>query len=204
MEKNTGGVSFGIRFIDSGNGSEDYSAVESQSLIGIYDGDWSLEEDGTVNASMAFARRVGNIRSHGNLIEKVHGIGEREARVSISECLGIEGERVELDGRLLDDPMSYGGTSFLIKSIPTKLVVPDSIENNPDYNQKLEIVRLALRVGAVALHCTGLPLDELRKSPVKHFSSDKVDKFVSRFHGNVDFGSEWRKYKEIAKDLMAI
>jgi len=48
---------------------------------------------------------------------------------------------------------------------------------------------------------TGLPLDELRKSPVKHFSSDKVDKFVSRFHGNVDFGSEWRKYKEIAKDL---
>lgn len=111
---------------------------------------------------------------------------------------------MELDGRLLNDPMLYGGTSFLIKSIPTKLVVPDSIENNPDYNQKLEIVRLALRVGAVALHCTGLPLDELRKSPVKHFSSDKVDKFVSRFHGNVDFGSEWRKYKEIAKDLMAI
>ena len=204
MEKNTGGVSLGIRFIDSGNGLEDYSAVESQSLIGIYDGDWSLEEDGTVNASMAFARRVGNIRSHGNLIEKVHGIGEREARVSISGCLGIEGERVELDGRLLNDPMLYGGTSFLIKSIPTKLVVPDSIENNPDYNQKLEIVRLALRVGAVALHCTGLLLDELRKSPVKHFSSDKVDKFVSRFHGNVDFGSEWRKYKEIAKDLMAI
>lgn len=71
MEKNTGGVSLGIRFIDSGNGLEDYSAVESQSLIGIYDGDWSLEEDGTVNASMAFARRVGNIRSHGNLIEKL-------------------------------------------------------------------------------------------------------------------------------------
>lgn len=138
---------------------------------GVYYGNWFLEEDGTVNASMAFARRVGNIRSH---------------------------------GRLLDDPMSCGGTSFLIKSIPTKLVVPDSIENNPDYNQKLEIVRLALRVGAVALHCTGLPLDELRKSPVKHFSSDKVDKFVSRFHGNVDFGSEWRKYKEIVKDLMAI
>lgn len=177
MEKNTGGVSLGIRFIDSGNGLEDYSAVESQSLIGIYDGDWSLEEDGTVNASMAFARRVGNIRSHGNLIEKVHGIGEREARVSISGCLGIEGERVELDGRLLNDPMLYGGTSFLIKSIPTKLVVPDSIENNPDYNQKLDIVRLVLRVGAVALHCTGLPLDELRKSPVKHFSSDKVDNY---------------------------
>lgn len=119
MEKNTGGVSFGIRFIDSGNGSEDYSAVESQSLIGIYDGDWSLEEDGTVNASMVFARRVGDIRSHGNLIEKVRGIGENMARVSISECLGIEGERVELDGRLLNDPMSCGGTSFLIKSIPT-------------------------------------------------------------------------------------
>ena len=204
MEKSTGGVSLDIRFIDSGNGSENCYSVKSRRLIGVYNGDWSLKKDGTVNASMVFARRVGDIRSHGNLIEKVHGIGEREARVSISGCLGIEGERVELDGRLLNDPMLYGGTSFLIKSIPTKLVVPDSIENNPDYNQKLEIVRLALRVGAVALHCTGLPLDELRKSPVKHFSSDKVDKFVSRFHGNVDFGSEWRKYKEIAKDLMAI
>ena len=66
MEKSTGGVSFDIRFIDSGNGTEDYSAVKSQSLVGVYDGDWSLEEDGTVNASMAFARRVGDIRSHGN------------------------------------------------------------------------------------------------------------------------------------------
>ena len=204
MGKSTGGVSFDIRFIDSGNGTEDYSAVKSQSLVGVYDGDWSLEEDGTVNASMAFARRVGDIRSHGNLIEKVRGIGEREARVSISGCLGIEGKRVELDGRLLNDPVLYGGTSFLIKAIPTKLVVPDSIENNPDDNQKLEIVRLALRVGAVALHCTGLPLDELRKSPVKHFSSDEVDKFVSRFYGNVNLDSKWRGCKEIAKDLMNI
>ena len=201
MEKNTGGVSFGIRFIDSGNGSEDYSAVESQRLIGIYDGNWRLGKDGTVNASMAFARRVGNIRSHRNLIEKVRGIGEREARVSISGCLGIEGERVELDGRLLNDPMSYGGISFLIKSIPTKLVVPDSIENNPDDNQKLEIVRLALRVGAVALHCAGLSLEELKESPTESFSTDKVDELVSRFHGNVDFGSKWREYKKMAKDL---
>ena len=75
MEKSTGGVSFDIRFIDSSNSSENYSSVESRRLIGIYDGDWSLEEDGTVNASMAFARRVGDIRSHGNLIEKVRGIG---------------------------------------------------------------------------------------------------------------------------------
>lgn len=204
MEKSTGGVSFGIRFIDSGNGSGNYSSAESRRLIGIYDGNWSLEEDGTVNASMVFARRVGDIRSHGNLIEKVRGIGESMARVSISECLGIEGKRVELDGRLLNDPVLYGGTSFLIKAIPTKLVVPDSIENNPDDNQKLEIVRLALRVGAVALHCTGLPLDELRKSPVKHFSSDEVDKFVSRFYGNVNLDGKWRGCKEIAKDLMNI
>ena len=154
---------------------------------------------------MVFARRVGDIRSHGNLIEKVCGIGENMARVSISECLGgVEGKKVELDGRLLNDPVLYGGTSFLIKAIPTKLVVPDSIENNPDDNQKLEIVRLALRVGAVALHCTGLPLDELRKSPVKHFSSDEVDKFVSRFYGNVNLDSKWRGCKEIAKDLMNI
>ena len=202
MEKSTGGVSFGIRFIDSGNGSENYSSVESRRLIGIYDGDWSLEEDGAVNASMVFARRVGDVRSHDNLIEKVRGIGENMARVSISECLAVEDE-VKVSGWLMADPMSHGGISFLRKVMPTKLIVPDSIKNNPDDDQKLEIVRLALRVGAVALHCAGLSLDELRKSHVEHFSSDKVDEFVSRFHGNVDFGSEWREYKKIVKDCVA-
>ena len=200
MEKSTGGVSFDIRFIDSGDGSEKYSSVESRRLIGIYDGDWSLEEDGTVNASMVFARRVGDIRSHDNLIEKVRGIGENMARVSISECLGIEDE-VKVSGWLLADPMSHSGISFLRKVIPTELVVPDSIENNPDDDQKLEIVRLALRVGAVALHCAGLSLEELKESPTESFSPDKVDELVSRFHGNVDFGSKWREYKKIAKDL---
>lgn len=58
MEKSTGGVSLGVRFIDSGNDSENYSSVESRRLIGIYDDDWSLGEDGAVNASMVFARRV--------------------------------------------------------------------------------------------------------------------------------------------------
>ena len=200
MEKSTGGVSFDIRFIDSGDGSEKYSSVESRRLIGIYDGDWSLEEDGTVNASMVFARRVGDIRSHDNLIEKVRGIGENMARVSISECLGIEDE-VKVSGWLLADPMSHSGISFLRKVIPTELVVPDSIENNSDDDQKLEIVRLALRVGAVALHCAGLSLEELKESPTESFSPDKVDELVSRFHGNVDFGSKWREYKKIAKDL---
>ena len=200
MEKSTGGVSFDIRFIDSSNGSENYSSVESRRLIGIYDGDWSLEEDGTVNASMVFARRVGDIRSHDNLIEKVRGIGENMARVSISECLAVEDE-VKVSGWLLADPMSHSGISFLRKVIPTELVVPDSIENNPDDDQKLEIVRLALRVGAVALHCAGLSLEELKESPTESFSPGKVDKFVSRFHGNVDFGSKWREYKKIAKDL---
>lgn len=200
MEKSTGGVSFDIRFIDSGDGSEKYSSVESRRLIGIYDGDWSLEEDGTVNASMVFARRVGDVRSHENLIEKVRGIGENMARVSISECLAVEDE-VKVSGWLLADPMSHSGISFLRKVIPTELVVPDSIENNPDDNQKLEIVRLALRVGAVALHCAGLSLEELKESPTESFSPDKVDELVSRFHGNVDFGSKWREYKKIAKDL---
>lgn len=200
MEKSTGGVSFDIRFIDSSNGSENYSSVESRRLIGIYDGDWSLEEDGTVNASMVFARRVGDVRSHENLIEKVRGIGENMARVSISECLAVEDE-VKVSGWLLADPMSHSGISFLRKVIPTELVVPDSIENNPDDDQKLEIVRLALRVGAVALHCAGLSLEELKESPTESFSPDKVDELVSRFHGNVDFGSKWREYKKIAKDL---
>ena len=200
MEKSTGGVSFDIRFIDSGDGSENYSSVESRRLIGIYDGDWSLEEDGTVNASMVFARRVGDIRSHENLIEKVRGIGENMARVSISECLAVEDE-VKVSGWLLADPMSHSGISFLRKVIPTELVVPDSIENNPDDDQKLEIVRLALRVGAVALHCAGLSLEELKESPTESFSPDEVDELVSRFHGNVDFGSKWREYKKIAKDL---
>ncbi len=200
MEKSTGGVSFDIRFIDSSNGSENCSSVESRRLIGIYDDDWSLGEDGAVNASMVFARRVGDIRSHGNLIEKVRGIGENMARVSISECLGIEDE-VEVSGWLMADPMSHSGISFLRKVIPTELVVPDSIENNPDDDQKLEIVRLALRVGAVALHCAGLSLEELKESPTESFSPDKVDDLVSRFHGNVDFGSKWREYKKMAKDL---
>mgnify|MGYP000862750185 FL=1 len=200
MEKSTGGVSFDIRFIDSGDGSEKYSSVESRRLIGIYDGDWSLEEDGTVNASMVFARRVGDIRSHEDLIEKVRGIGENMARVSISECLETEDE-VKVSGWLLADPMSHSGISFLRKVIPTELVVPDSIENNSDDDQKLEIVRLALRVGAVALHCAGLSLEELKESPTESFSPGKVDELVSRFHGNVDFGSKWREYKKIAKDL---
>ena len=193
MEKSTGGVSFGIRFIDSGNGSGNYSSAESRRLIGIYDGNWRLGKDGTVNASMAFARRVGDVRSHGNLIEKVRGIGENMARVSISECLGIEDE-VKVSGWLMADPMSHSGISFLRKAIPTKLIVPDSFEDS----QKIEVVRIALRVGAVALHCAGLSLDELRKSHVEHFSSDKVDEFVSRFHGGVDFGSEWREHKKMA------
>ena len=196
MEKSTGGVSFDIRFIDSSNGSENYSSVESRRLIGIYDGDWSLEEDGTVNASMVFARRVGGIRSHENLIEKVRGIGENMARVSISECLGVEDE-VKVSGWLMADPMSHGGISFLRKVIPTELVVPDSFEDN----QKIEVARIALCVGAVALHCAGLSLEELKESPTESFSPDKVDELVSRFHGNVDFGSKWREYKKIAKDL---
>ena len=200
MEKSTGGVSFDIRFIDSSNGSENYSSVESRRLIGIYDGDWSLEEDGTVNASMAFARRVGDIRSHGNLIEKVRGIGESMARVSISECLATEDEKVEVDSRLIADPM-LGGGSFLYRVMTTEIIVPDSIENRFDDNRKLEIVRVALRVGAVALHCVGLPLAELKESSTKSFSSDKVNGLVSRFYSDVDFGSEWREYKKIAKDL---
>ena len=193
MEKSTGGVSFDIRFIDSGNGSENYSSVESRRLIGIYDGDWSLEEDGTVNASMVFARRVGDVRSHENLIEKVRGIGENMARVSISECLGIKDE-VKVSGWLMADPMSHSGISFLRKVIPTKLIVPDSFEDS----QKIEVVRIALRVGAVALRCSELPLKELKESPTKYFSPSEVDELVRIFHSNVDFGSEWREHKKMA------
>ncbi len=199
MEKSTGGVSFGIRFIDSGNGSGNYSSAESRRLIGIYDGNWRLGKDGTVNASMAFARRVGDVRSHGNLIEKVRGIGENMARVSISECLGIEDE-VKVSGWLMADPMSHSGISFLRKAIPTKLIVPDSFEDS----QKIEVVRIALRVGAVALRCSELPLKELKESPTKYFSPSEVDELVRIFHSNVDFGGEWREYKEIAKDLINI
>ena len=193
MEKSTGGVSFDIRFIDSSNGSEEYSSVESRRLIGIYDGDWSLEKDGAVNASMVFARRVGDIRSHGNLIEKVRGIGESMARVSISECLAVEDE-VKVSGWLLADPMSHSGISFLRKVIPTELIVPDSFEDS----QKIEVVRIALRVGAVALRCSELPLKELKESPTKYFSPSEVDGLVRIFHSNVDFGSEWREHKKMA------
>lgn len=194
MEKSTGGVSFDIRFIDSGNGSENCSSVESRRFIGVYGGDWSLKEDGAVNASMVFARRVGDIRSHGNLIEKVRGIGENMARVSISECLGgVEGEKVELDGRLLNDPVSYGRISFSCRAISTELYVPDSFEDN----QNIEVIRIALRVGAVALRCSELPLKELKESPTKYFSPSEVDELVRIFHSNVDFGGEWREYEEM-------
>ena len=156
------------------------------------------KKDGTVNASMVFARRVGDIRSHGNLIEKVRGIGENMARVSISECLGIEDE-VKVSGWLMADPMSHGGISFLRKVIPTELVVPDSFEDS----QKIEVVRIALRVGAVALRCSELPLKELKESPTKYFSPSEVDELVRIFHSNVDFGSEWREHKKMAKDCAA-
>lgn len=193
MESLKGGVSFKVNFIDSGDNKGNYS-VGSQRLIGIYNGDWSLGRNGAVNASMAFARRAGDVRSHGNLIEKVRGVGETEARVSISECLGIEDKNVEVSGWLLADPMLRSG---IYRLIPTKLFVPDSLEND----QKLEVVRVALRVGAVALHCSGSSLEELRKSPAKHFPSGEVDKLVSCFHGNVDFGNEWREYKKMAIEL---
>jgi len=147
---------------------------------------------------MAFARRVGDVRSHGNLIEKVRGIGENMARVSISECLGIEDE-VKVSGWLMADPMSHSGISFLRKAIPTKLIVPDSFEDS----QKIEVVRIALRVGAVALRCSELPLKELKESPTKYFSPSEVDELVRIFHSNVDFGSEWKEYKKIAKDCVA-
>ena len=193
MESLKGGVSFKVNFIDSGDNKGNYS-VESRRLIGIYDGDWSLGDDGTVNASMTFARRAGDVRSHGNLIEKVRGVGETEARVSISECLGIEDKNVEVSGWLLVDPIILcGRISFLHRVMPTKLFVPDSLENN----QSLEVVRLALRVGVVALHCSGLSLEKLRKSPTKHFPSGEVDKLVSCFHGNVDFGREWGDIKRV-------
>lgn len=193
MESLKGGVSFKVNFIDSGD-NKGNSSVESWRLIGVYDGDWSLGDDGAVNASMAFARRAGDVRTHGNLIEKVRGVGETEARVSISECLGIEDKNVEVSGWLLADPMLRSGT---YKLILTKLFVPDSLEND----QKLEVVRVALRVGAVALHCSGLSLEELRKSPTEHFPSGEVDKLVSCFRGNVDFGNEWQEYKKMAREL---
>ena len=104
------------------------------------------------------------------------------ARVSISECLGIEDE-VEVSGWLMADPMSHSGISFLRKAIPTELVVPDSFEDS----QKIEVVRIALRVGAVALRCSELQLKELKESPTKYFSPSEVDELVRIFHSNTEF-----------------
>lgn len=69
MESLKGGVSFKVNFINSGDNPGN-SSGESQRLIGVYDGDWSLGDDGTVNASMTFARRAGDVRSHGNLMRR--------------------------------------------------------------------------------------------------------------------------------------
>lgn len=55
----------------------------------------------------------------------------------------------------------------------------------------------------MALRCSELPLKELKESPTKYFSPSEVDELVRIFHSNVDFGSEWKEYKKIAKDCVA-
>ena len=195
MESLKGGVSFKVNFIDSGDNKANYS-VGSWRLIGVYDVDWSLGDDGTVNASMAFARREGDIRSHGNLIERLYGLGERSARVSLSKCLDAV-DLVEADGRLIADPVSYGGLSALYRKIGVRLIAPDSMGEQ----ERVSAIRIALSVGVVALRCAGLPLEELKESPAKHFCPDEVDRLISCFHGNVDFGNEWQEYKKMAREL---
>lgn len=195
MESLKGGVSFKVNFIDSGDNKGNYS-VGSWRLIGVYDVDWSLGDDGTVNASMAFARREGDIRSHGNLIERLYGLGERSARVSLSKCLDAV-DLVEADGRLIADPVSYGGLSALYRKIGVRLIAPDSMGEQ----ERVSAIRIALSVGVVALRCAGLTLEELKESPAKHFCPDEVDRLISCFHGNVDFGNEWQEYKKMAREL---
>lgn len=195
MESLKGGVSFKVDFIDSGDNTGNYS-VKSQRLTGVYNGDWSLGEDGIVNASMALARRAGDIRSHSNLIEKLYGLGKRSALVSLPKCLN-DFDLVKADGRLIADPVLYGGLSALSRKIGVRLIAPDSMGEQ----ERIKVVRIALSVGVVALHCAGLPLEELKESPVKYFCPDEVDGLISCFHGNVDFGNEWREYKKMAIEL---
>ena len=195
MESLKGGVSFKVNFIDSGENKGNYS-VGSQRLIGIYNGDWSLGRNGAVNASMAFARREGDVRTHGNVIERLYGLGERSARVSLSKCLDAV-DLVEADGRLIADPVSYGGLSALYRKIGVRLIAPDSMGEQ----ERVSATRIALSVGVVALRCAGLPLEELKESPAKHFCPDEVDRLISCFHGNVDFGNEWQEYKKMAREL---
>lgn len=195
MESLKGGVSFKVNFIDSGDNKGNYS-VGSWRLIGVYDGDWSLGDDGTVNASMTFARRAGDVRTHSNLIERLYGLGERSARVSLSKCLDAV-DLVEADGRLIADPVSYGGLSALYRKIGVRIIAPDSMGEQ----ERVSAIRIALSVGVVALHCAGLPLEELKESPAKHFCPDEVDRLISCFHGNVDFGNEWQEYKKMAREL---
>ncbi len=151
---------------------------------------------GGVNASMAFARRAGDVRSHGNLIERLYGLGERSARVSLSKCLDAV-DLVEADGRSIADPVSYGGLSALYRKIGVRLIAPDSMGEQ----ERVSAIRIALSVGVVALHCAGLPLEELKESPAKHFCPDEVAELVSCFHGNVDFGNDWQEHKKMAREL---
>ena len=195
MESLKGGVSFKVNFINSGDNPGN-SSGESQRLIGTYNGDWSLGRSGAVNASMAFARRAGDVRSHGNLIERLYGLGERSARVSLSKCLDAV-DLVEADGRSIADPVSYGGLSALYRKIGVRLIAPDSMGEQ----ERVSAIRIALSVGVVALHCAGLPLEELKESPAKHFCPDEVAELVSCFHGNVDFGNDWQEHKKMAREL---
>ena len=67
--------------------------------------------------------------------------------------------------------------------------------------ERVSAIRIALSVGVVALRCAGLPLEELKESPAKHFCPDEVDRLIYCFHGNVDFGNEWQEYKKMAREL---
>jgi hypothetical protein len=104
---------------------------------------------------------------------------------------------VEADGRLIADPVSYGGLSALYRKIGVRLIAPDSMGEQ----ERVSAIRIALSVGVVALRCAGLPLEELKESPAKHFCPDEVDRLISCFHGNVDFGNEWQEYKKMAREL---
>ena len=189
MEIDKGDISFKINFPQSDNNLDDILQNRKNGLVGVFDDGLRIDDSGALAVSMALAFRYGDIRSHGNLIEKVYGIGENKAEVSLSELLGTT-EEVKMDCRLWVDYMTRGGITAADKKIMFCISDPDTL----DLRQRREVAKIAVSIGAAAIRCSELSPEDLKKSPTKLFSADDLSDLGVSFRYNMHFDKKWQKY----------
>ena len=188
MEIGKGDISFKINFPQSDNTLEDILRNRKNGLVGVFDDGLRIDDSGALAVSMALAFRHGDIRSHKNLIEKVYGIGKNKAEVSLSELLGTT-EEIKMDCRLWVDYMT-GGITAAYKNIMFSISDPDTF----DLGQRREVAKIAVSIGAAAIRCSELSLEDLKKSPTKLFSADDLSDLGTSFGRNMHFDKKWQKY----------